>query len=70
MRHAFGIPALTKSRFGRFGKNKSYEVLTPDRRFAFMTEFTEVPVCTILTLETLSHKRYISLNKPLQVLGL
>ena len=30
MCHAFGIPALTKS---RFGKNQSYEVLTPDGRF-------------------------------------
>ena len=46
--HAFGIPALTKS---RFGKNKSDEVLTPDRRFAFMTECRNVPVCTILTLD-------------------
>ena len=26
----FGIPALTKS---RFGKKQSYEVLTPDRRY-------------------------------------
>ena len=30
MRHAFGIPALTKS---QFGKNQSYEVLTPNRRY-------------------------------------
>ena len=30
MRHASGIPALTKS---RFGTNQSYEVLTPDRRY-------------------------------------
>ena len=30
MRHAFDIPAMTKS---RFGKNKSYEVLTPDLRY-------------------------------------
>ena len=30
VRHVFGIPALTKS---RFGKNQSYEVLTPDRRY-------------------------------------
>ena len=28
--HAFGIPALTKS---CFGKNQSYEVLTPDRQY-------------------------------------
>ena len=28
VRHAFGIPAMTKS---RFGKNQSYEVLTPAR---------------------------------------
>ena len=31
MRHALGIPALTKS---RLGKNHSYEVLTQDRRYA------------------------------------
>ena len=31
MHHAFGIPALTKC---SFGKNQSYEVLTPDRRYA------------------------------------
>ena len=30
MRHVFGIPALTKS---RFGKNQTYEVLTTDRRY-------------------------------------
>ena len=30
VRHAFGIPALTKS---RFGKNQSHKVLTPDRLF-------------------------------------
>ena len=30
MRHAFGIPALTKSGFGR---NQSYEVLTPDQGY-------------------------------------
>ena len=28
MRHAYGIPAMTKS---SFGKNQSSEVLTPDR---------------------------------------
>ena len=30
MPHAIGIPALTKS---CFGKNQSYEVLTHDRRY-------------------------------------
>ena len=30
VRNAFGIPELTK---GRFGKNQSYEVLTADRRY-------------------------------------
>ena len=30
MCHAFGIPVLTKS---RFGKNQSYKVLTPDRQY-------------------------------------
>ena len=30
VRHAFGIPALTKS---RLSKNQSYEVLTPNRRY-------------------------------------
>ena len=30
MRHAFDIPELTKS---HFGKNQSYEVLFPDRRY-------------------------------------
>ena len=30
MRHAFGIPAMTKS---RFGKNQSYKVLAPDLRY-------------------------------------
>ena len=32
MRHEFGIPALTKSRFGKY---QSYEVLTPDQQFVF-----------------------------------
>ena len=31
VRHAFGFLALTKS---RFGKNQSYEVLTPDQRYS------------------------------------
>ena len=31
MRHAFGIPGLTKS---CFGKNQSYKVLTPHQRNA------------------------------------
>ena len=35
MGHAFGIPALTKS---RFGKNQSYEVLTPDQRYTKMPQ--------------------------------
>ena len=34
MRHAFGIPVLTKS---HFGKNQSYKVLTPDQQFALLT---------------------------------
>ena len=32
VRHAFGIHTLTKS---RFGKNQSYEALTPARRYDF-----------------------------------
>ena len=33
MRQAIGIPALTKS---RFGKNQNYKVLTPDRRYVLL----------------------------------
>ena len=35
VRHAFGIPALSKS---GFGKNQSYELLTFDRRYVLNTK--------------------------------
>ena len=47
MRHAFGIPAVTKS---RFGKNQSYEVLTPNGQDVYF------PVFGTSTLNPAHHK--------------
>ena len=47
MRHAFGIPTLTKSRFGKY---QSYKVLNPDRRYGHLVIFRRRPTEKVLNL--------------------
>ena len=56
--HAFGIPALTKS---RFGKNQSYEVLTPDQRFA-ACDGSQLAESTVHKQSWIFHERYKGQN--------